>query len=661
MNIFKEILHIPTEKVDIYSIGAILFELFTNVAFQPIFHLYFYSLINLPIELRELIGRCLEMDPEKRPTLSYISGKLVEMKNNESPSVAKAKIIDLGESNLIEEHFHLKEINPFNETNSNIAVILKNKDPIGGGKFGKVFLLETNYYEGKTHKFALKVIKREVFDNSSKKTRDLILNEIDILYNLSKLKYFIHFMDAFFANKSLYIVIEYCNGGDLDKRICTFSKKNKFLSFDEIIFILWQLAKGFFVLHSKNCFHRDLKPENILLIIDKLNNDICDIRICDFGLSRALNKDDSEIHKTDVGTNMYKAPEIKEQKGHWTNFADVYSFGVVMYYLLTKKKPDKNPLDCSLLESEKGEINSNKIEEQLRKQLNELCKLCTKENENERPQFHQILSHSAFSIFDFKDITKKYILKNEPKFKTHNLRIYEDDSQENMIYIFNNRLTNDETFLNLLLKKYVILLLTSDIENSFKIKECGYFQNCLAFVFENYTGLDLLDIFCQRSKEREGPPFFDESEILSIYNGLEHYLQHLHQNNFLHRRLNPKCIFAKIKDNKVSDIKVNLISLFILNSDNDKNLDSIGYNDFLFYPYRNEKELTYYHEGCDFFSLGIILYFLYLGRFPFKDDKDWIEFKEKGDHYFKLKPEESAMDKIILFHLNLDNIPKKEK
>jgi mitogen-activated protein kinase 1/3 len=56
------------------------------------------------------------------------------------------------------------------------------------------------------------------------------------------------------------------------------------LSDEHIQYFLYQLLRGVLYIHSANVIHRDLKPSNLLL------NKNCDLKICDFGLARALSK-----------------------------------------------------------------------------------------------------------------------------------------------------------------------------------------------------------------------------------------------------------------------------------------------------------------------------------------------------------------------------------
>lgn len=73
-------------------------------------------------------------------------------------------------------------------------------------------------------------------------------------------------------------------------------------------FFMFQLLHGLDFLHHANVFHRDMKPQNILI------NEGCELKICDFGLSRMAYEgqqmDETHLWTSYVCTRYYRAPEI---------------------------------------------------------------------------------------------------------------------------------------------------------------------------------------------------------------------------------------------------------------------------------------------------------------------------------------------------------------
>ena len=77
---------------------------------------------------------------------------------------------------------------------------------------------------------------------------------------------------------SLFLVMDY-EEQDLYKLLL--NEEIKF-SLENSLIVLYNLLCGLNFLHSINISHRDIKPGNILVNMD------CQVKICDFGLARAL-------------------------------------------------------------------------------------------------------------------------------------------------------------------------------------------------------------------------------------------------------------------------------------------------------------------------------------------------------------------------------------
>ena len=69
--------------------------------------------------------------------------------------------------------------------------------------------------------------------------------------------------------------------------------------------------------HTCHLLHRDLKPENIFLTARKSSTDFGDVKIGDFGISRALSST-NELATSQVGTPLFMSPELANGKPYDT-------------------------------------------------------------------------------------------------------------------------------------------------------------------------------------------------------------------------------------------------------------------------------------------------------------------------------------------------------
>ena len=158
---------------------------------------------------------------------------------------------------------------------------------LGKGSFGEVFYTTI---QGETIPYATKVYDRELIEKSEDlfnymKTEITILKSLDHP-NIVKLK------EVKKTKKHFYLVMEYCNGGDLYNFLQKYQEKNKSAFSEEIVqYLMRQIMSAMHYFHSKNIMHRDIKLENILLKFDSeedknnLNIMKSQIKIIDFGFA----------------------------------------------------------------------------------------------------------------------------------------------------------------------------------------------------------------------------------------------------------------------------------------------------------------------------------------------------------------------------------------
>jgi len=130
-------------------------------------------------------------------------------------------------------------------------------------------------------------------------------------------------------NLYMYIVMEYCSGGDFEKFLSKppvgweTRQREK-----EVCNYMYQLMQGLKYLRSKKILHRDLKPANLLLTHDKI------LKISDFGFAKDL--PDNVLTETLCGSPLYMAPEIFLER-QYSSKSDLWSVGVILYQALYGK------------------------------------------------------------------------------------------------------------------------------------------------------------------------------------------------------------------------------------------------------------------------------------------------------------------------------------
>ncbi|KAM9203399.1 serine/threonine-protein kinase Nek5 [Mergus octosetaceus] len=194
---------------------------------------------------------------------------------------------------------------------------------IGEGSYGKIFLAK-----GKVDNEQC-VIKEIDLTKMPVKEKEASQKEVILL---AKMKHanIVTFFASLQENNKLYIVMEYCDGGDLMKRI----NMQHGVLFDEDQILSWfvQISLGLKHIHDRKILHRDVKAQNIFL-----SNNGRIAKLGDFGIARQLTNT-MEFAYTCVGTPYYLSPEICENRPY-NNKTDIWSLGCVLYELCALKHP----------------------------------------------------------------------------------------------------------------------------------------------------------------------------------------------------------------------------------------------------------------------------------------------------------------------------------
>lgn len=198
---------------------------------------------------------------------------------------------------------------------------------VGKGASGRVYLVRDRRTN---ERLALKVIEKYSVYESEDSYRHA-LDERLVLELAADHPFILNMKYAFQNKERLFLVTEYCGGGDLFEYL---NKKTKPMNEHEAKFLVAEILLAIEHIHNLGVVYRDLKLENVLL--DEKGH----VRVADFGLSKVLQRTDRpmELTQTFCGTREYVAPEMLSGKPYGSS-VDLWAFGILLYEILCGRTP----------------------------------------------------------------------------------------------------------------------------------------------------------------------------------------------------------------------------------------------------------------------------------------------------------------------------------
>ena len=262
---------------DVYSIGAVMYHLFTGKTQHSVFQDWQTPLSTLPASLAKLIAQCLQSEPKDRPqSADEVRLRLLRM----------LKGAHLGESQKREAKTAVGKVM------DKFALL----DVIKRNPFGAVYLFEDK------SRNKLLVVKKRVKSIAGYREAQLLSHvkhpNIIRVHGSSK-------------NKNAFIVVmQHMSGGSLQDRLSRPYRGNAFID------AALQICKAMSTAHHHNIIHGNLRPSNVLF------DEKGQIRVTDFGLAE---------HSSTKKRDWYQ-PLVSDEP---SIERDVYSAAAIFHHMLT--------------------------------------------------------------------------------------------------------------------------------------------------------------------------------------------------------------------------------------------------------------------------------------------------------------------------------------
>ncbi|XP_040567767.1 serine/threonine-protein kinase ULK3-like [Lepeophtheirus salmonis] len=238
-------------------------------------------------------------------------------------------------------------------------VILKDYsigEKIGAGTYGTVF--KATKKTGPREVVAVKAIYKK---GLVKKEVDNIISEITLLKTL-KHQHIVEMVDFTWDTSYIYIIMEYCGGGDL----------SRFIRLKKIL--------------ARVCRQ---KPQNILITQSRV------LKLADFGFAKKIKLSQKEMGIR--GSPLYMAPEMLLEKRYDAK-VDIWSVGVILYECLFGYAPYKSSTTLELYEKIKEDIAIEIPTSGISVKCSDLLKRCLDRHPETRIDFEEFLSHPFMDL-----------------------------------------------------------------------------------------------------------------------------------------------------------------------------------------------------------------------------------------------------------------------
>lgn len=247
------------------------------------------------------------------------------------------------------------------------------KDKLGSGAAGEVYRAINKSTNAQV------AIKRMILEKQQRK--DMIVTEIQVMKEMN-FKSIVNYIECYFYEKELWIVMEYLEGGALtDIVLETVMDENQMATVSK------ECLLALDYLHSHNIIHRDVKSDNVLVGMKG------EVKLTDFGFCAEINADEKRC--TVVGTPYWMSPElVKKQK--YDKKVDIWSLGILIIEMIDGEPPylHETPLKALYLIAANGKPTvREESKARLSPDILHFLDRCLEVNPDKRADTKELLMH----------------------------------------------------------------------------------------------------------------------------------------------------------------------------------------------------------------------------------------------------------------------------
>lgn len=172
---------------------------------------------------------------------------------------------------------------------------------------------------------------------TSKEYRDKITNDVEFMYGVRHPN-ILRFYDWYETTNHLYMILEYCTGGDL----LTLLQQDGCLPEQTVLTMSLDMMDALRFVHACGLVHCDIKLDAFLF------NEGGQLKLCDFAFMQHASscvvpgRSAGSLRPTPVGRKphlFYTAPELFMCEGAFSVQSDLWALGCIIYELATGRPP----------------------------------------------------------------------------------------------------------------------------------------------------------------------------------------------------------------------------------------------------------------------------------------------------------------------------------